>query len=257
VWRLPKGMIKASDEELEKSRESCESWAWFGGGLVFFGVAATVAIAAIHPKYDSWLEQWGSAVADGLVAVGVAIEIKFGQMAGLRQNELRRRSDDIAAEANARAAEAHQKASEATERAETAALELQRFRAQRVFHPISQLNKHAGTRFDTAMPIDELEPGVLAGLIELALHASGWVQLDWSGTAAIVLTNRGGRPIAGISTVRNVLIIVHPDSPELMPAAQELCSMLTMQGIEAIAQTGGGPRNHNQNAIHILVGRRA
>ena len=51
-------------------------------------------------------ERWGSVIADSLVAIGVALEIKFGQMAGLRQRKLRRRSDEIAAKANARAAEA-------------------------------------------------------------------------------------------------------------------------------------------------------
>jgi hypothetical protein len=106
AWRLPKGMIKASNEELEQSVESCERWEWFGGGLVFVGVAAAVAIAAIHPPYDSFLEQWGSAIADGLVAIGVATEIKFGQMAGLRQNELKQRSEILAVEANERATKA-------------------------------------------------------------------------------------------------------------------------------------------------------
>jgi hypothetical protein len=112
AWRLPKGMINANDDELEKSIESCEVWEWFGGGLVIVGVAATVVIAAIHPKYDSFWEQWGSAIADSLVAIGVAIEIKFGQMAGLRQKEQKRRSDIIVGAANVRAAEANQKAEE-------------------------------------------------------------------------------------------------------------------------------------------------
>jgi hypothetical protein len=121
AWRLPKGMINASDDELEKSIGSCERWEWFGGGLVFAGVAATVAIAIVHPEYDSFLEQWGSAIADSLVAAGVAIEIKFGQMAGLRQNELKRRSDEKVAEANNIAAQATKDAADARER--TALLE--------------------------------------------------------------------------------------------------------------------------------------
>jgi len=74
--------------------------------LVFGGVAAAVAIAATHPQYDSFLEQWGSVIADSLVAGGVAIEIRFGQMAGLRQHELKRRSDGKVAEATERAANA-------------------------------------------------------------------------------------------------------------------------------------------------------
>jgi hypothetical protein len=113
AWRLPKGMIKAADAELGNSIESCERWEWFGGGLVVVGVVAAVVIAAIHPKYDSFMEQWGSAIADGLVAIGVAVEIKFGQMAGLRQSELKRRSDIEIARAKVRAHKAEQRAMEA------------------------------------------------------------------------------------------------------------------------------------------------
>ena len=102
--------MSASDSELEKSIESCERWEWFGGGLVVVGVIAEVAIAAIHPPYDSFWDQWGSSIANGLVAIGVALEIKLGQMAGLRQNELKRRSDEKVGEANARAAEAELRA---------------------------------------------------------------------------------------------------------------------------------------------------
>jgi hypothetical protein len=116
AWRLPKGMIKACDDELERSIGSCEQWEWFGGGLVVVGVFATVVIAVFHPLYDSFLEQWGSAIADVLVGIGVAIEIKFGQMAGLRQNELKSRSD--------------KKVSEANERASNAQLETERLKVQ-------------------------------------------------------------------------------------------------------------------------------
>jgi hypothetical protein len=100
AWRLPNGIIKASDGDLDRSIGSCERWEWCGGFLVVAGVIAEVAIAAIHPPYDSFLEQWGSALANSLIAIGVAIEIKFGQMAGLRQDELRRRSDEKAVEAS-------------------------------------------------------------------------------------------------------------------------------------------------------------
>ena len=85
--------------------------------MVVGGVIATVIIAAAHPLYDSFWEQWGSAIADSFVAIGVVTEIKFGQMAGLRQNELRRRSDERVAEANARAAQATKDAAETRERA--------------------------------------------------------------------------------------------------------------------------------------------
>jgi hypothetical protein len=99
-------VTNASDSGIEKSVESCERWEWFGGGLVVVGLIAEVAIAALHPPYDSFWEQWGSTVANSLVALGVVFEIKFGQMAGLRQSELRRRSDDKVAAATDRAAQA-------------------------------------------------------------------------------------------------------------------------------------------------------
>jgi hypothetical protein len=97
AWRLPNGIINASDGDLERSIGSCERWAWVGGGFVIVGVAAEVGIAAYHPPYDSWIEQWGSAIANSLVAIGVALEIMFSRMAGLRQDELRRRSNEQAA----------------------------------------------------------------------------------------------------------------------------------------------------------------
>jgi hypothetical protein len=72
-------MIEASDSEIEKSIGSCERWEWFGGGLVVIGVIAEVAIAAIHPPYDSFWDQWGSSFASSLIAIGVALEIKLGR----------------------------------------------------------------------------------------------------------------------------------------------------------------------------------
>jgi hypothetical protein len=169
AWRLPKGMIKASDEEIGKSIESCERWEWSGGGLVLFGVIATVVIAAVHPRYDSFLEQWGSALADGLVAAGVAIEIKFGQMAGLRQNELRRRSDEKAAAAN--------------ERAENASLETERLKAQFSWRMLSSetigklrsaLKASGPQSVEILYPSGDPESQSLAMLLRSIFRWSGW-----------------------------------------------------------------------------------
>jgi hypothetical protein len=49
---------------------------------------------------------WMRSIGNSPVAIGVAFEIKFGQMAGLHPNEVKRRSDEKVAEANARAAKA-------------------------------------------------------------------------------------------------------------------------------------------------------
>ena len=121
-FRLPKGgMISASDPELESSIEALENLAVLFAVIVICGVISTVIIAAIHPTYDSFLEQWGNAIADVFVAVGVAGEVWFARMAGLRQGELKRRSDANVGEANRIAAQANKEAAEA--RIRTAELE--------------------------------------------------------------------------------------------------------------------------------------
>jgi hypothetical protein len=224
-------MIKASDEELEKSIESCERWEWFGGGLVFFGVAAAVAIAAIHPKYDSFLEQWGSAIADGLVAVGVAIEIKFGQMAGLRQSELRRRSDDKVAEAN--------------ERATKAQLELAKYRAWRRLEKsafasvVETMTPFAGTPYTLAVSILEPEISELMFQIDLALKVARLEHQGWPQTRVVRFPTGDNAVSPGIGVgvnVRDVTITWELEPgvpPTLARIGQALSTALNSVGIVA------------------------
>jgi hypothetical protein len=106
-----------------------------GGVLVFVGVALEITIAALHPLYDSWLEQWGSAFCNGLVAAGVAIEIQFNGMGHRRDKELDRRTKKQLADAIAETGRANKLAGEANERA----AEIERFTAfRRISH--DQLN---------------------------------------------------------------------------------------------------------------------
>jgi len=112
AWRLPNGIMNASDGELESSGDVCETWSWVCGGAVVFGVLAEVAIAFCHPPYDSFLERWGSVIANAVVMLGVAGEVQFSMMAFRRDKELKLRSEKKVVEANARAAEALLKAEE-------------------------------------------------------------------------------------------------------------------------------------------------
>jgi hypothetical protein len=60
--------------------------------LVVLGVIGELVLAIVHPEYDSFWGIWGSAMADALIALGVAGEILFARMAFTRQSELQRRS---------------------------------------------------------------------------------------------------------------------------------------------------------------------
>jgi len=113
AWRLVNGVMNATEKELEESGESCERWGGYGAGIVVLGVIAEVAIAAFHPPYDSFLEQWGSTVANSLVAFGIAVEVQFGRMGHRRQSELQRRSNDKVSAATKNAGEANERAAKA------------------------------------------------------------------------------------------------------------------------------------------------
>jgi hypothetical protein len=87
---------------------------------VVAGVVAEFAIAAFHPAYDSFLEQWGSALADSAIALGIVGEVICGRRDARIQTELRNRSNtklgaaEIAAgKANERAAKLEAEAAKA------------------------------------------------------------------------------------------------------------------------------------------------
>jgi len=123
AWRLPNGTINASETQLESASSSCERWEWGCAGAVVVAVIAEFAIAAIHPPYDSFLEQWGSAVADTVIALGIVGEVLFSRTDARIQTELRKRS-------NAKLADAIKVAGNANERAAKADLARAKLEAQ-------------------------------------------------------------------------------------------------------------------------------
>jgi hypothetical protein len=259
--------MKASAPELEKSIESCERWEWYGGGLVVVGLIADVAIAAIHPPYNSFWEQWGSSIASGLIAIGVVAEIKFGQMAGLRQHELKRRSDKKVAEAqrksanaNARAGNSEALAALAQARAAEAQLELAKFKAARILSAEQQtrisekLKPFAGAKYDAGIgPMGDPEPLYLLRSIHSALSAAGWEQVAWTGGGATYTE----APIldVGLTMVTNVMVDVHPKYwAQLGTAASALADALNAEGIAATEDSK--PTTIHTEMIHLRIGRK-
>jgi hypothetical protein len=118
--------MKASEEELEASVESCEAWTWGCGGLIVVGLLAEFVLAIFHPPYDSFWERWVPAAGSALIALGVAGEILFARMGFARQSELQRQTNRQLAEAWSMAEEAQHDARSADDMARDA-LGLHRF----------------------------------------------------------------------------------------------------------------------------------
>jgi hypothetical protein len=110
---LPRGIINASETQIETASSSCERWEWAFAGLVVVGVIAEFVIAGIHPLYDSFLEQWETATAGALVALGIVGEVVFGRIDARYQTELRKRSNDKLSNAIERAAILEKEAADA------------------------------------------------------------------------------------------------------------------------------------------------
>jgi hypothetical protein len=217
--------------------------------LVVVGVIAELAIAIYHPLYDSFLEQWGSSLANGLVALGVAFEIKFGQMSGLRQTELRRRSDKELAEAKAALAKV------LTSRAEIIFPHKEEI--------IAKISPFAGTKFDIGHSKRGREEWDFLWQFEEVPAKAGWEFVEWAPnpnphpSGVFRKYNWTGQlRVYGEANVSNVVIELEPENRDrLLPAATALVDALNEIGISAsVAQVRINEISATRDAIHILVG---
>jgi hypothetical protein len=97
-----------TDDQLRSDIAANESRAEWGAWLVVGGLALEIVLATAKSLgYERpIIENWGGVLADCLIALGVYSEIHFGRRASNTNTELRRRSDERVAAANARAADA-------------------------------------------------------------------------------------------------------------------------------------------------------
>jgi hypothetical protein len=110
AWRFPNGMMNATDAQLEGGSSSCERWEWGCAGLVVLAVVTELIIVWVHPPYDSTLNEWGTALADAAIAIGIVGEVIFSRKDARIQTELRNRSNRRLGAAVQSAAEANLKA---------------------------------------------------------------------------------------------------------------------------------------------------
>ena len=238
--------------------------------------AATTTIAMAESGNQGGMRMWpsestatlifnvASLVFVGSLAVGVVATVAVIWMGNVKEEYWesdRRTSKEKIAELDTQAEQLRKDTAEANAQAAKAQLELATFRAPRRIEPMqasnisSQIRRFSGIEFDTASAGNDPEQADFLWLLETALLDAGWKQIDWKG-GDIVIT-RSGRSIAGIVSVANAVLQVHPENvSKLWPAMVALATVLTNEGFVVRAEQGLGVKNDNPTAIHIMVGRK-
>ena len=243
--------MNKSDDQLRSEIAANESSAEWGAWAVVFGLILEIVLATANSLGygNKGVENWGAVVADSLIALGVYCEIHFGRRASHGNGELRRRSDERVAEANARAAEAQ--------------LALAKFRAPRreIFAgkgPLvtERLKPFSGTKFDCGTS----GSGEVADFwwdLQPALIAAGWEHLPWfDDLLGGIYHRQPPLPISGIVGATNVEIHIRSEERmALAPAAEALVAALNDAGIAA-ADVGFNCHSKNVNALHIHIGEK-
>jgi hypothetical protein len=241
----------------------------------------------VDPAALVWAEYWYPLAWKGLLAAGVTTAI--GACAGIAflllqwrtstireqqsdwrtsvletqakraEADLLRAQADIA-KANARVAEAEQKAAEAN-------LEIARIRAPRVLSIQQQrriadaLRQFREKKFDTAVVQGDPEALSLLEMIEAAVRAADWMQINWHDTVAgAIQLSRPGLPTVGnISLNAGVVIQFETEEKDALgEAATTLASALSAEGIATIvSENFFVPKiAANRTAIHIMVAKK-
>jgi hypothetical protein len=228
------GVVNATDTELERAQKFCEHFSIGSTGLVFIGLVLEVYIAFEHPPFDSYLEIWGSVIADILVAFGVLGELLPSMLVRRYNTEVKRRSDASLSEATRQAGEAHERASEAEKKSAEANLEVTRLQTQlaprhitlaqssAISAKMSELAILPGTNAQRSVAVFPTSPAyesaALGDQIAFALQAAGWnvnrFPVDF------------GRPLS----FRGVGLLIS-SSPRGVSVAMDLSTALNEQGI--------------------------
>ena len=287
AWRLPKGIINASDNELESSGDACETLSWVCGGIVVLGVLAEAVLAGLHLPYDSLWERWDSVIANAAVVLGVVGEVQFGMMAFRRDKELKRRSDEKLTKAHLKIAELNNETTRlrvqdaltndallASVRAgrdnaiasvvnrsvtEAIAVKLGLVERETTSEPtkalyiVSKVEAFAGKQFDAVVASTDVEIGGLLLTLKSALNIAGWIEVNRDNPTAGIgwhsMDRTGGPAIVRIDVDAS-------KDQSLLEAADVLASALNAEGIAAVV-TPNESEATKANVIHIVVGPKA
>ena len=272
-----------NENHLTASISVNENLSKYCGWAVVAGLIVDVYLAWEYQGHSTWIENWGPVFANVLIALGVFGEIHFAGRVSKSEEELRRKSDEKVAEANARAAEAQRETAQlrahnaliadalvataqagrdnalaaAAIRTTTEQLALvqglvapeKMSEAARSLLIIPKITPFAGKQFDAVVTSKDIELRTLLGSLKAALKTAGWIEVETNSSTI----HREQQSSAGGSAL--VMIQVDPSKiSELWEAAVALTSALNADGIEAIANQTPAPENSTANAIHILIG---
>jgi hypothetical protein len=200
-------------------------------------------------------------ISNAALGVG-ALCVLLGTLGAIWSGGIRERySDERIARNEARTAAANARAAEAELKVAEATLELTKFRAPRTLTVEQQaaitekIRAFAGLRFDATVVRSDPETYQLLDMIEPALAAARWTQINWDNSDAVL--QRRGKPNVGEWAATNVIIAVpHDLMPRLWSAAEMLASVLAAEGIPAQAQDAKGMTVKNNDVMHLLIGRK-
>jgi len=170
-----------------------------------------------------------------------------------------------AAKANEAAGKAHERAAQAEQRAAEANLEIARLRAPRILTIEQQrriadaIRAYKGISFDTATLVGDTEALTLLEMIEAAIRAADWSQINWADTARGLRLERPGQPSVGNISITEVMIQFEPEQRGGLKApAETLASALRAAGVAAIASEAffAPSTAANKTAIHVMVGKK-
>jgi hypothetical protein len=237
-------------------------------------VIAIVAITemANHAGNEPWPSLDDASKWFDRASIALAISLAFGCAAtviivwlGIVKEHhwdlLRERSAKQIASIELETAKVNEQAKLAEERAAEAKLELEKLKTPRSLSAAHQaeiaakIKQFSGQTFDVALNASDPEAGYFWNGLEDAILAAGWTQLDWKG--GMIVFDRTPRKTAGVISVIGVIVQMHPDKAMAFSgAALALVAALKAVGIDARAEPGSGTQAENNEAMHILVGRK-
>lgn len=214
---------------------------WVLLGCLLGGVLATfVVVQTTNVKEQHW-----DALRD---QAGIEIE-QLGYQADIAKADLEK--------AKTESALANERAAQATARALEAQLALEQLKAPRTLdierhNRIFERIKHfAGTPFDLALQPDPEAVALTLQMLTI-LEGAGWKLQKWHGQSGIVFNLPNGAK-AGILFVDSVHVEFSENKPEWEAPVLALINALIDEGI---AVKGTRATNSDDNAIHVIIGRK-
>jgi hypothetical protein len=240
-------------------------------------VIVEIAIAWVHPPYDSSLNKWGTTLADAAIALGIVGEVIFSRLDARIQTELRSRSNEQLVDAAQSASAANVRAAELNARAAESERQLEELRKATKARRINGSDFVKALKGMPSLPVEIMFAKDDGEAFHLALDIRNFVRMAGWTTAEPVpippttqpvptIMGVGGQP-AGVSLVAHSMTQAEFNAlgPQLEfdapnPAAPTT-PFLTLyraliSSLGQLSASAGGPAVPPPNTLRIVVGSR-